>query len=229
MCADTEITHLAYADDLLLFARGDESTIAMIADCLQHFGDMAGLRANPLKSSIYFAGVDPRTRDTLLALTGFQQGSFPFRYLGIPLATEKLRISNYGALIDAVVLQLTSWPKHTLSYAGKLELVKTVLQGVECFWLSILPIPNGVIDKLYAICRSFVWSTKHPPISWASLSKEEGGYGVRDLHAWNSALLCRALWNIQRKKDSLWVRWIHLPQASGLMAMAKSGFGLPFD
>lgn len=208
MCADTEITHLAYADDLLLFARGDESTIAMIADCLQDFGDMAGLRANPLKSSIYFAGVDPRTRDTLLALTGFQQGGFPFRYLGIPLATEKLRISNYGALIDAAEVNIMAQTYIILCREARIGKDGLARSGI---WLSILPIPNGVIDKLYAICRSFVWSTKHPPIYWATicLSKEEGGYGVRDLHAWNSALLCRALWNIQRKKDSLWVRWIH--------------------
>lgn len=36
---------------------------------------------------------------------------------------------------------------------------------VECFWLSILPIPCGVIDKLYSIYRLFVWMSKHPPVS----------------------------------------------------------------
>ncbi|XP_074574050.1 uncharacterized protein LOC141830508 [Curcuma longa] len=153
MCADTEITHLAYADDLLLFARGDESTIAMIADCLQDFGDMAGLRANPLKSSIYFAGVDPRTRDTLLALTGFQQGGFPFRYLGIPLATEKLRISNYGALIDAAEVNIMAQTYIILCREARIGKDGLARSGI---WLSILPIPNGVIDKLYAICRKKV-------------------------------------------------------------------------
>lgn len=193
MCADIEITHLTYADDLLLFARGDESTIALIANCLRDFGDTASLKGNPLKSNIYCTGVDPRTKETLLQIIGFQQEAFLFCYLGIPLATEKLRISNYSILI--IVWKLTFYPKHTLSYPGKLELVKIVLQGVECFYLSILPILDCVIDKLYDTCRSFIWSTKHPAISWATicLSKEEGDYEVRDLYAWNSALLCRTL------------------------------------
>lgn len=150
------IIHLAYADDLLLFERGYESIITLIADYLKEFGDVVGLRQNLQKSSIYFTRVDEQLRGKLLDIIGFQQGSFPFRYLGIPLAMEKLCSSNYETFTGVVVLKLTSWANHTLSYVGKLELVKTILQGVECFWLSILSIPCGVIDKLYAIYRSFV-------------------------------------------------------------------------
>ncbi|XP_074590006.1 uncharacterized protein LOC141845903 [Curcuma longa] len=172
---------------------------------------MAGLRANLAKSNIYMAGVDDRGKADLLRITGFCEGTFPFRYLGVPMAAERLRVSNYEPLLDAVRRKIGGWPKHTLSYAGRLELVRSVLQGIECYWLSILPVPSGVVDKIYGICRSFVWSSKHPIISWDTLClpKEEGGYGLRDLHAWNSALLCRALWNLQRQADSLWVRWIY--------------------
>lgn len=56
-----------------------------------------------------------------------------------------------------------------------------------------------------------MWSSKHPLISWATicLSKQEGGYRLRDLHAWNEALLSKTLWEIQSKANSLWVRWVH--------------------
>lgn len=193
-----------------MFAKGDETTITLLADWREEFRKVAGLRPNLRKSNIYLAGVNERTKGRLLEMTGFQQGSFPFHYLGILLAIEKLWACNYSALIDVVVCKLTSWLKHTLSYTGKLKLVWIVLQGVKCFWPSILLIQSKVIDKLYAICRSFVWMSKHSPISWTTicLAKEEDGYGVRDLRAWNSALLCRALWNIQCKKNSLWVKWI---------------------
>lgn len=42
------ITHLVYVDDLLLFTRVDKSTISLIVECLQLFGDVARLRANLL-------------------------------------------------------------------------------------------------------------------------------------------------------------------------------------
>lgn len=195
MCAGTSITHLAYADDLLLFAQADESTINLIAGCLRDFGMMVGLHPNLRKSHLIAAKVLECVVDRLLELIGFQWGSFPFCYLGIPIVAEKLRTRNYGPLTETIMKRLASWPKHTLSYVNKLELVRTVLQGIECFLLSILSIPCAVIEKIYAICWSFMWSTKHPPISWAAmcLAKEEGGYGLRDLRTWNSALLSRAL------------------------------------
>lgn len=39
--------------------------------------------------------------------------------------------------------------------------------------------------------------------------KEVGGLGLRNLRYWNKALLCRLLWNIHIKKDSLWIKWVH--------------------
>lgn len=91
--------------------------------------------------------------------------------------------------------KLSSWPKHILSHARKLELVKIVLQGIKRFWLLILPIPSVVIDKLYERCWLFIWISKHPSISWATicLAKEEDEYGVWDLQVWNVALLSQAL------------------------------------
>lgn len=185
--------------------------ITLIADCIMEFRSTTGLQPNLRKSSMYLPMVSDRMKDMLLEIIGFQQGFIPFRYLDIPLAMEKLHMSNYGVLIDVIVLKFTLWPKHMLSYTRKLELGKIVLHGVECFWLSILPIPCVVIDKLYVICRSFVWTFKHPSISWTTicLPKEKVGYKIHDLQAWNSALLCKSLWKLQWKKDSLWVKWIH--------------------
>ena len=104
----------------------------------------------------------------------------------------------------------------TLSYAGRCELIKSVLQGVECFWLSILPFPKGVKDKVISLCRNFLWggkatSYKHPLVAWREICrpKSEGGLGFIDLNACNSALLSKFIWNLQTKNDSLWVKWIH--------------------
>ncbi|KZV37742.1 hypothetical protein F511_33235 [Dorcoceras hygrometricum] len=41
-CEPQGILHLAYADDLLLFSRGDASSVALLLDSLSQFGDMAG-------------------------------------------------------------------------------------------------------------------------------------------------------------------------------------------
>lgn len=96
-----------------------------------------------------------------------------------------------------------------LSYAGRLELLKTVIQGVCCYWLSIFSIPVSVIERIERMCRLFLWHSKVGRVSWRQvcLPKEEGGLGLRDLRSWNKALLAKTLWNIHMKKDPLWVKW----------------------
>lgn len=46
MCARVGITHLAYVDDLILFARMDESTITLIANCITEFESIMRLQPN---------------------------------------------------------------------------------------------------------------------------------------------------------------------------------------
>lgn len=210
-CKPLGITHIAYADDLLLLSRGDVGSVNILVRCLKEFGETAGLKVNVFKSSMFLAGVSDGEKADLLQQTGFQEGVFPFRYLGIPMASSKLNMADYSPLLDALSMKINSWPKQTLSYAGKLELIKSVLQGTQCFWLSAIPFPAGVISRIYALCRNFFWSSKHAAISWKliCLPRESGGLGLRNLKLWNKALLCKLLWKIQSKKDSLWIKWIH--------------------
>lgn len=57
-CEALGITHLAYADDLLLLSRGDLGSVEIMMNCLGIFRDSAGLRPNALKSNLYIAGVN---------------------------------------------------------------------------------------------------------------------------------------------------------------------------
>ncbi|GFZ12807.1 hypothetical protein Acr_23g0011920 [Actinidia rufa] len=135
---------------------------------------------------------------------------------GIPVAASRLSIEQFNPLISRISEHISSWAGAYLSYAGRSELIRSVLQGVDCFWLSILPIPVGVRQKVIALCRNFLWggkatSSKKPLVAWRDICrpKGEGGLGFIELHAWNLALLSKSLWNLQSKKDSLWVKWMN--------------------
>lgn len=170
-CKNLRITHLAYADDLLLFSRGDIRSVSMIMNCLRNFGDTASLRINLQKSNVYIACVDDYVRQDIMNVIGFSNGTLPFRYLGIPLASTKLKTADYSCLVDAIRMKISSWPRQSLSYAGKIELIKSVVQGIECYWLSILPLPSNIIDTIYGLCRKFIWQTNRPPIAWKKLCR----------------------------------------------------------
>ncbi|KAI5682277.1 hypothetical protein M9H77_03505 [Catharanthus roseus] len=58
----------------------------------------------------------------------------PFHYLGIPLSGVYLKVADYGPLLDKVAKTLLVWSDLNLSYAGKLEVISSVVQGIEAFY-----------------------------------------------------------------------------------------------
>ncbi|KAI3467964.1 hypothetical protein Pfo_024627 [Paulownia fortunei] len=210
-CGQLPITHLAFTDDLLIFSRGDVPSVQILMNCLHEFGAVSGLKVNELKSSLFTAGIVGPELEQIQQLTNFTRGSLPFRYLGIPLTAEKLKTMHFALFVDKVASYINAWTRCSLSYAGRAELIRAVLQGVECFWISILSIPAAVIDRITRLCRFFLWGSRNSLVAWKDtcLPKHEGGLGFRDTKAWNSALLSRTLWNIHTKKDTLWSWWVN--------------------
>ncbi|WMV41865.1 hypothetical protein MTR67_035250 [Solanum verrucosum] len=73
----------------MIVCKGDVSSVSRIMEPLQHFSSVIGLVANMDKSNIFMTGVDDNTKSQLLSRIGYLQGSFPIRYLGLPLSSKK--------------------------------------------------------------------------------------------------------------------------------------------
>ncbi|KAK6131672.1 hypothetical protein DH2020_034579 [Rehmannia glutinosa] len=210
-CNELKISHLIFADDLMFFAKGETHSIKILIDCLDEFKHVSGLDINSSKSNIFTAGIFGKDLDDILDLVNYPKGTLPVRYLGVPLAAQKLNCVHDAPLHDRIAAYIDKWTANSLSYAGRLLLIKSVLQGIECFWLQIFPLPKSVINRIYKLCRAFLWNKKRHPIAWHDicLPIEEGGLGIRDVYAWNKALLSKILWKFHQGTQSLWVRWIH--------------------
>ncbi|GFY87366.1 hypothetical protein Acr_05g0010050 [Actinidia rufa] len=138
--------------------------------------------------------------EEIKAITGFSVGKFPFRYLAIPVAVARLTIEQFSPLIAKISKYISTWARVSLSYAGRSELIRSVLQGVECFLLSILLIPAGVREKIITFVQNFSMGGKaaNPKkllVAWKEVCKpkSEGGLGFVDLNAWNLALMSKSL------------------------------------
>lgn len=103
---------------------------------------------------------------------------------------HKLQAGHYSGYLSRLVQWVNLWKKYHLSFAGKLFLIKTVIQGVNCFWFSALPIPVSVMNQVNRICIHFLWgedngANKRAKVSWKQvcLPKSEGGLGVMQLRS----------------------------------------------
>lgn len=117
----------------MIFTRGDYLSVKLIHGTLKVFGEPSSLRANSLKSSIFLAGLEEYERNIIIDLTGFSKGSMPFRYFVVPLSGVYLKVADDAPLIDKVSSILLTWTRLNLSYAGRLEVICSMAQGIESF------------------------------------------------------------------------------------------------
>ncbi|KAL0293113.1 UNVERIFIED_CONTAM: hypothetical protein Sangu_3245900 [Sesamum angustifolium] len=136
-CKDIGLINLCFADDVLLFCKAHLPSIMVITDTLNEFAALSGLKVNPAKSQIIFSRAVQQERQQILDYLGFQEGSLPVKYLGIPLTSSRLTIADCRPLIDKVDARLAGWNNQILSYAGRLQLIKSVLTTLHTYWLRL--------------------------------------------------------------------------------------------
>lgn len=90
LCASPKITHLLFADDLLVFSDGSRVSTDGIKDVMSLFKNWSGLDTNQSKSEIFNGGYSDVQVSVLSDLSGFKRGVFPTRYLGLPLSPKKI-------------------------------------------------------------------------------------------------------------------------------------------
>lgn len=196
----------------MFFTRGNPESVRIIISTLNQFGDISGHQINHTKSRIFAAGVTVEEFSVLKDVSNFTQGDFPVRYLGVPLMHGKLKSSHFTPLIDSISGRIRDWTSSSLSYAGRLELISSVIQGIEAFWLHAFPLPSMIIDRINKLCRSFLWAGGRAKVAWADICKPkiEGGLGLRNCKNWNIAMLFKVLWDLHNAKQVLWIKWVHV-------------------
>lgn len=209
-----ELTHLSFADDLLIFSDGSPRSVTNILEILKDFEARSGLAVSIEKTSLFAAGLKPHELTQLKAATGLTEGVLPVRYLGVPLCTNKLSMLHCAPLIQSIKTKLHSWTVRSLSMAGRLQLLSTVIAGITNFWSCVFILPQACVDEIDSLCSKFLWKGKTDganaaKVAWAKVTtpKQEGGLGLRKISTWNLASVLKLIWILFFKQESIWSRW----------------------
>ncbi|KAK4385402.1 putative ribonuclease H protein [Sesamum angolense] len=153
----------------------------------------------------------------MIDILGFQEGSLPVKYLGVPLISSRLTIADCKPLINKLDTRIAGWSHLNLTFAGRAQLIKSVLSTLHSYWASVFILPKGIINVIEAKMRKFLWQGStgrgYAKVAWDQLCrpKEEGGLGFHNILVINKALMLKHLWKIvQNDRHSIWVDWILL-------------------
>ena len=70
-CSKLKLNHLTFADDLMIFCKGDMHSIKTLIQGVDFFSSSFGLSANNVKSGIYLAGVSNEFREYAASILDF--------------------------------------------------------------------------------------------------------------------------------------------------------------
>ncbi|GJW66697.1 RNA-directed DNA polymerase, eukaryota, reverse transcriptase zinc-binding domain protein [Tanacetum coccineum] len=104
------------------------------------------------KSTIFFGSIMENQKQELLEIMPFKCGKFPMKYLGVPLLAKRLGVSDCIDLIDSVARRINSWRNKMLSYAGRIQLIESILSYMQNYWASVYMLPVTIVkefDKLF--------------------------------------------------------------------------------
>ncbi|CAA7027588.1 unnamed protein product [Microthlaspi erraticum] len=105
-----QLSHICFADDLILFAEASVSQIRVIRQVLEGFCQAYGQKVSLEKSKIFFShNVSRDLCTTISRESGIQATCDLGRYLGMPILQKRINKETFGTVLERMSSKLTGW------------------------------------------------------------------------------------------------------------------------
>ncbi|CAK8573397.1 unnamed protein product [Lathyrus sativus] len=116
---------------------------------------------------------------------------------------------------------MSPWKGRLLSIGGRVTLINSVLTNFPIHHLSFFKASWKVLGELISLQRYSLWHGTDERkgmawVSWDSISKtkEDEGFGLKDLRLFNRAWLEKWLWRFLTESDAIWKVYVAKPHDS---------------
>ncbi|MCH79620.1 RNA-directed DNA polymerase (Reverse transcriptase), partial [Trifolium medium] len=144
------------AEDVL--SRGNLSGLKALKDLFDNYALESGQVINTSKSTIFSGSITLGRLNLIVQLLNFNLGSIPFNYLGVPIFKGKPKTCHLQPVADKIKLKLSAWKASLLSIAGRVQLVRAVVQNMLTYSISLYSWPVGLLKDIEKCIRNFIWS-----------------------------------------------------------------------
>ncbi|CAN1153418.1 Putative ribonuclease H protein At1g65750 [Linum perenne] len=208
------LSHLFYADDLIIFGQASVSQADVVSECLDRFCENAGQAINKGKSVIFCSkNTDRQAAANIANALGIPLTQNLGSYLGVPILHDRITNGTYQEILNRIDKKLFGWKVKTLSLAGRVTLAKSVLAAIPTYAMQTSLIPATTCEEIDKKIRDFIWGSsdqgrKTHLVSWDRICspKSEGGLGLRLASHLKRAYMTKLAFLFFTNADALWVR-----------------------
>lgn len=111
------------------------------------------LDINNDKSTICFSK-NSKNYNIISTTLNINLGSFPLKYLGIPLSVGIPKASHFSPLLDEIFKWFVGWKSKFLYFGGKLKLIRSTINNYLSYWLGFWQFLNTFLRE------SLLWHPK---------------------------------------------------------------------
>lgn len=134
------------------------------------------------------------------------------KYLGFFLKPNAYNLVDWLWLVKKVEERIIIWVYHLLSRGGHLIFIKSIIESILIFWLTIVQIPKGILNKIMKFNYRYLWVGNLslegiPLVKWYLITKPKllGGWGLKNCTLFGSIIATKSLWRMLKNKE-LWGR-----------------------
>ena len=182
------ITISQLADDTTIFLN-DYSSIKQVFSLLEHFHKCAGLKLNKEKTEAVKLGqgsVDSKSKFGIKWVTG------PVKVLGLWVGKDKEEVihKNFDIKLEKLRRLINMWKARNLSIKGKITLLRSKILPIVLYPLTVLYVPDHIIDEIDALFFDFIWPGKKHHVKKHVLIQgiEDGGLKMPDISSMVKAM-----------------------------------------
>lgn len=209
------ITHMLFADDLVLLNSIKSKEVECLAECVSKFCSWSGQAVNLAKSGMFASrNVHRVVLNKIAEDWGCKKISLDAKYLGSPLFLTRRKSKDFEFLAERLEAKISSWSSKYLSWAGCATMIHSVAQMIPVYTMSTFKIPMRICDRMDATIRRFWWkngsNTRRFTAwkNWESLCQPRhcGGMGFRKFKEMNVVLLTKMAWLVASNNKKLCVK-----------------------
>ena len=143
-----DINHVQFADDTILLGGAIQIIAHRFKNEMNHYCQASDSKINLRKSQIYGWNINLREMldiNWVLNMDGAVNWE-SFNYLGVPIFKSKTKSSAWFPIVKKIKRKIMGWGAICLNLAGKVVLIKAVLNNYLLYQSTLLLAPVNIIN-----------------------------------------------------------------------------------